>query len=440
MERLFYVMLMGVAAACAVYWLSSAAWALFVLAVVLAVIIAKLCYDYAKLSRWILANNLEDYHHFGACQPLYVEILRQKASSQKNRAQLQQNLKQLESLVGAMPLGLMIVDAKGVVEWANRLAMTQFDVPANKSHNLWQHMSAMSVDEGVLHKNNDFLQWVDDLPVAEQKFTQIKLQNGHQLSSFNVTLVSFQGRMSLLMSEDVSEKERFFASKTDFVANVSHELRTPLTVIQGFLETMAEYELDKDEQAYFVGLMQEESTRMLALINDLMVLSRLENTENDHQSQDVVDLSAVCQTVVSDTHALNGAHGDTHIISANIEEGLYIHGSDKDMYSALSNLAFNAIWHTPAKTTVTITLKKQDKAAIVSISDTGDGIDEVHLPRLTERFYRVDKGRVRENVTQGSGLGLAIVKHALALHNATLHIESTKGIGTRFWTSIALIE
>jgi two-component system phosphate regulon sensor histidine kinase PhoR len=197
---------------------------------------------------------------------------------------------------------------------------------------------------------------------------------------------------TLVLLQDVTDLRRAEAARRDFVANVSHELRTPLTVLVGFLETVRELKLDADRSRDYLNLMAEQSRRMQHIIDDLLTLSSLESSPEPPRD-DRVDV----------TRLLERIRGD---------------------------LVSNAVRYTPAGGEVRLSWRASEKGAEFAVEDTGTGIEAEHIPRLTERFYRVDRGRSRES--GGTGLGLAIVKHALARHQATLEIESTPGKGSRF--------
>ena len=244
----------------------------------------------------------------------------------------------------------------------------------------------------------------------------------------NTTLYGAGNR--LLLIRDITRLNQLEIMRKDFVANVSHELRTPLTVIAGYLETLIDA---SEEQADVPPMwrkallrMDEQSQRMQNLVADLLLLSRLESVANDHPEP--VDLKSLLEKIVTDTQSLSGEH--QHQISLDCESGVCIEGNKNELRSALSNLAFNAVRYTPAGGRIQIRFKKTKQGGKVVVEDDGVGIEPVHIPRLTERFYRIDKGR--SLCTGGTGLGLAIVKHVLLRHDATLSIKSFPGKGSRF--------
>ena len=267
---------------------------------------------------------------------------------------------------------------------------------------------------------------------AEIKITLPK-NGGISERALLITRAPFQTDEQLLITRDISEAEQLNATRTAFVANVSHELRTPLTVINGFLETMADTpDIPRGQTQQFIGLMQKEGARMQTLLADLLTLSRLESGVPAEQTP--IDLSSLAESLSGDGENLSAGK---HQIHADIAPDIWISGIYADLYNGLSNLVFNAVRYTPAGGSIRISLKTLSSAQPFSlpdvcfaVQDNGPGIAPEHIPHLTERFYRVDKGRSRQS--GGTGLGLAIVKHALAEHNSLLKINSKLGEGSEF--------
>jgi two-component system phosphate regulon sensor histidine kinase PhoR len=242
-------------------------------------------------------------------------------------------------------------------------------------------------------------------------------------------IVDFGAEEHLLLSQDVTGSERLEAMRRDFVANVSHELRTPLTVLAGFLETIQDLKLDAGRMRDYVGLMAPQAERMKRLIEDLLTLSALEHAPAPPPAERV-KVGALLEHVRAEAQALSAGK---HRITLEVEGPHDVLGAERELSSAFVNLASNAVRYTPAGGEVRLRWRSGDPLAgggEFSVEDTGIGIEAEHIPRLTERFYRVDRSRSRE--TGGTGLGLSIVKHALARHQATLEIASTPGKGSRF--------
>jgi two-component system phosphate regulon sensor histidine kinase PhoR len=244
--------------------------------------------------------------------------------------------------------------------------------------------------------------------------------------ALSVQVIEFESARSIVLTRDVTQSERVDAMRRDFVANVSHELRTPLTVLVGFLETVRELKLDPERSRDYLNLMSEQSKRMQRIIDDLLTLSMLESAPEPPQGERV-DVALLLERTRVEAEALSAGR---HRVALDAEPGFDLLGSESEIASAFGNLASNAIRYTPAGGEVRLVWRASPKGAEFAVEDTGAGIEAEHIPRLTERFYRVDRGRSRE--TGGTGLGLAIVKHALARHQAALDIESTLGKGSRF--------
>src|SRR5688500_5848692 len=244
----------------------------------------------------------------------------------------------------------------------------------------------------------------------------------------SLRLIPYSEELWLLVARDVSKLMRLEQVRRDFVANVSHELRTPLTVIHGYLDMLDP--ADQPDWAPMLSEMQRQSQRMTQLVEDLLTLSRLE--AQDRLADEAVSMASMLATLKREAEALS--QGRHHVVLQD-EASLDLWGSTKELHSAFSNLVSNAVRYTPADGTITIRFARDGFAregagAVLSVRDTGFGIPAAHLPRITERFYRVSTSRSRES--GGTGLGLAIVKHVLNLHQARLEIESEVGRGTTF--------
>lgn len=247
----------------------------------------------------------------------------------------------------------------------------------------------------------------------------------------------------ILVVQDITRLRHLEQMRQDFVANISHELRTPLTVLSGYTETLQD-NADDLPKGWKKALdqMQQQTTRMNALANDLVMLSQLESTQTP-PPETTVDTCSLLQQIAKDARVItdkgitdkkttdeNTTGDNNSLIKLDCTEGIVINGETKELYSAFSNLVFNAIKHNPVGTQIQIKSYTKNNANIVEVSDNGNGIDPKHISRLTERFYRVDQSRA--SATGGTGLGLAIVKHVLMRHNASLKIFSTLSKGSTF--------
>jgi two-component system phosphate regulon sensor histidine kinase PhoR len=240
----------------------------------------------------------------------------------------------------------------------------------------------------------------------------------------------------LLLTRDVTLKEQAEAMRRDFVANVSHEIRTPLTVLSGFIETIQTLQLNEDEKTHYLSLMATQAHRMQGLVEDLLTLSRLEGSPipDVHQQLPVAGLMATCEQEAKGLSATfaqgNVAHHIHFVIDPSVADAVIL-GEPRELQSALSNLVSNAVRYTPVGGDVHVSVDQGvDGSLLIEVRDSGLGIAAEHVPRLTERFYRVDRSRSRDS--GGTGLGLAIVKHVMQRHGGNLSITSEVGHGSCF--------
>ena len=233
--------------------------------------------------------------------------------------------------------------------------------------------------------------------------------------------------MKLILTQDITERERAEAMRRDFVANVSHEIRTPLTVLAGFVETMTQLPLTEAERHRVLGLMDQQTTRMQALVADLLTLAQLEGSPRPGADR-WVHIGVVLQRAIEDARALSAGR---HVISLEGGDDAELAGSEPELLGAVTNLLNNAVRYTPEQGQVRLVWRwRDDGAGEVEVQDTGIGIAREHLPRLTERFYRVDGSRSRD--TGGTGLGLSIVKHVVQRHGGEIDVQSEPDKGSSF--------
>jgi two-component system phosphate regulon sensor histidine kinase PhoR len=244
-------------------------------------------------------------------------------------------------------------------------------------------------------------------------------------STLSIHVLPYADNHRLLQVKDITQSERLDRTRRDFVANVSHELRTPLTVLSGFLETLQEIDVDPAERRRYLDLMAEQSKRMQTIVQDLLTLSSIESAPPP--VSDVIDMASLIDKLERDARALSAGR---HVIEVVGDGRPDLRGAEPELVSAFANLVTNAVRYTPAGGTIRIVWHALEQGAEFAVEDTGIGIPAEHIPRLTERFYRIDRGRSRDS--GGTGLGLAIVKHSLNRHNAQLEITSAPGQGSRF--------
>ena len=325
----------------------------------------------------------------------------------------------------ASPNGVVLLDAQGRIEWFNQTATQHFGFDAQRD--LLQHFGNLVRDPGFAAylANGDFHQGVtmpgrDNTPARPVRL--------------DVHLHPYGDGRRLLLSRDVTALEQAEAQRRDFVANVSHEIRTPLTVLTGFVETLQSLPLNENERARYLDLMAQQAQRMQILVSDLLTLSRLEGSPLPGAGE-WMDVGGLLRQLEQEAQALSSVlsagQQAAHQLQFDIAQGIELSGSPVELHSALSNLVSNAIRYTPAGGSVQVGWRLlADGRGEFSVRDTGSGIAPEHIPRLTERFYRVDRSRSRD--TGGTGLGLAIVKHVAQRHGAELRIESTLGKGSVF--------
>ena len=389
-----------------------AAWILAGIAVLLAVALAYNLRELHRLIRWLERGDTpEPPRAHGAWDRLHAAMHRGRRESAKREAELVHLLDRWRSAARALPDGVVILDADRI-GWANDMAREHLAIDPTKD-------AGMPLTHLV--RIPQFVEYLErgqfDKPV------QVRTGAGDRVLSMRV--VSYGTGQRLVLTRDITQFERVERMRSEFVANVSHELRTPLTVIAGFLETLRDEE-DGQARQHYLDLMTEQSQRMQRLVEDLLTLSALESAPPPPM-EDVVDMGALSARLGAEARALSGGR---HRIEVEAAAPIDLVGSEKELASAFGNLVSTAIRYTPNAGVVRMRWREADDGAEFVVEDTGIGIPPEHIPRLTERFYRVDRGRSRE--TGGTGLGLAIVKHALMRHGATLHIDSTPGQGSRF--------
>jgi two-component system phosphate regulon sensor histidine kinase PhoR len=330
--------------------------------------------------------------------------------------QVEQQHSRFIQAIQASPNGVAMLDDHDQIEWCNAISEEHFGLDAKRD--LRQHITHLvRQPEFVRYLNS---QHYDEMLVM--RGTGEKRQN-----VLSVQVFPYGESRKLLLSADITELERTDSMRRDFVANVSHELKTPLTVLSGFLETMRELPLAEAERARYLELMEQQASRMRHIVDDLLALAKLEGDAKPPNDQ-VVDMRAVLRHLRADAENLSGE--DRHRITFEADEGLTVTGIETEILSALGNLVTNAIRYTPPGGTIRVDWHLVGGAAVFSVTDSGFGIPAADIPRLTERFYRVDRSRSRD--TGGTGLGLAIVKHVLQRHDAMLDVKSDEGRGSTF--------
>jgi two-component system, OmpR family, phosphate regulon sensor histidine kinase PhoR len=329
--------------------------------------------------------------------------------------QVEQQHSRFIQAIQASPNGVAMLDDHDQIEWCNAISEQHFGLDARRD--LRQHITH-------LVRHPDFVRYLNSHHYDEMLI--MRGMGDKRQNVLSVQVFPYGENRKLVLSQDITELERTDAMRRDFVANVSHELKTPLTVLSGFLETMRELPLAEAERARYLELMDQQASRMRHIVSDLLVLATLEGN-NMPPSDQMIDMRAVLRHLRDDADNLSSDH---HCITFDADEGLTVTGAETEILSALGNLVTNAIRYTPDGGKIHVTWKLNGGTAVFSVTDSGLGIPAAEIPRLTERFYRVDRSRSRD--TGGTGLGLAIVKHVLQRHDAQLDVKSEEGRGSTF--------
>ncbi|MCA1246249.1 phosphate regulon sensor histidine kinase PhoR [Massilia sp. MS-15] len=400
------------AAAGIVWWMSGVVEALaFALAATVIALFVQLRYLHA-LGEWLndpRSDRLPD--GWGAWTEVFARLYRLRREDERHQAEMAEWLARFRQAMQLLPEGVAIMDDVLFLEWCNEAAERHLGLSLARDKSL-------RVTNLVRHP--EFIDYVV-LGRYEQPLTLSF--RGRKLEC---RIIPFENRRQILVTHDATESERLDAMRRDFIANASHELRTPLTVIVGFLEiALSDPGMDLATRTAHLRLMTEQGQRMQRLIGDMLTLSRLESDEFPLK-RERVDMRALVESVAEETRALSGGR---HAVEVECE-GPDVMGSQEELRSAFANLASNAVRYSPDGGTIRLSWKRGPDDLRFAVTDSGIGIEPIHIARLTERFYRVDKSRSRE--TQGTGLGLAIVKHVLLRHGGRLLISSVPGQGSSF--------
>ncbi|RZL96226.1 MAG: phosphate regulon sensor histidine kinase PhoR [Variovorax sp.] len=348
------------------------------------------------------------------------KLLRER---EQQTRQAEDRLQEFLAAIQASPNGVVLLDEQGRIEWCNQTAAAQFGIDAERD--MLQHLANLVRDPAFVAYLASWNYSRDVLIDAQGRTAR-----GHPVR-LSVQVHPYAGNRRMLLTRDITALEQAETMRRDFVANVSHEIRTPLTVLAGFVETLQNLPLDAEERARYLRLMGQQSQRMEMLVNDLLTLSRLEGSAAPPANQ-WTRVRALLAQGEDEGRGLSGRLAPQgHKLSFSLYADSEIAGASTELQSAMSNLLSNAIRYTPGGGEVAVSWKVlPDGRGEYAVRDSGPGIAAEHIPRLTERFYRVDRSRSRE--TGGTGLGLAIVKHIAQRHGAELRIESTIGQGSRF--------
>jgi len=425
-SRIFFLLFALLVAAAGGYWVGGMSGILWTTNATLLVLLVRDYFWGHRLEVWLRKGEpLAVIELSGFWGELVDRVRRGFKSRTQLAEQHQSRLKEFLSAIQASPNGVLLLDDEGRIEWCNQTASVHLGLDDRRD--VGQHIVNL-VREPVFTRY-----------MAQGDFNNEVIMTGRsnslsQLLKLQVQLHPYGDNKKLVLTSDVTARAQADQMRRDFVANVSHEIRTPLTVLAGFVETLQSLPLKRDEQQKYLDLMATQATRMQGLVSDLLILSQLEGSPPPPVTE-AVDLKALMSQVKSDAMALSALQGSdgqaVHALCFDWPEQLHICGSRAEIHSAVSNLVNNAVRYTPAGGTIDVLWKiNPEGQALFSVTDNGAGIDAEHLPRLSERFYRVDRSRSRES--GGTGLGLAITKHIVQRHGGSFQVQSEVGVGSCF--------
>jgi two-component system phosphate regulon sensor histidine kinase PhoR len=369
----------------------------------------------SRLAAWLDSPRLDEIPEgWGLWANVFARLYRQRRSTEANERRLVENEERFRRTISALPEGIVLIDASLQIDWCNPVAENHLGI-------------RLADDQGLritnLVRDPEFVSYMTsanfELPLTIRPLARPGL-------ALELRVVDFEPARSIIITRDVTQRERVDAMRRDFIANVSHELRTPLTVVTGFLEMLLDARPEHAvTRQHHLALMHEQAQRMTRLVEDLLTLSQLESRENV-VPDDVVDVRQLLGEVADEARALSNGR---HRIDVDARPA-FVRGSRDELRSAFGNLVSNAIRYTPEGGEISLRWVESPTEGRFEVEDTGIGIAPEHISRLTERFYRVDKSRSRE--TGGTGLGLAIVRHILLRHSGRLDIVSEVGRGSTF--------
>jgi len=391
-------------------------WALVALGVGMCVLIGVQLWHLDRLVRWAEGHlDAEVPEAHGAWGVAFSALYRRVRHGMRRHRDLTTTVERFRNAAEALPEGMVILDATNRIAWANARAEAHLGIDL-----------ARDVGSPLLNfaRQPEVVRYFETGDFTESIVIESLREPGVTLS---IQVVPFGIEERLLISRNITQLEAVARMRRDFIANVSHELKTPLTVVSGFTETLQDLDLEPRQRSRYLQLMAEQAKNMQRLVDDLLTLSALESDQNALVEAEF-DVVPLLLRVSADAKALSAGR---HAVALDIADHALVIGSQDELGSAFGNLVSNAIRYTPEGGAITLGWRVDDEGhGVFSVTDTGIGIAPEYIPRLTERFYRVDRSRSRE--TGGTGLGLAIVKHVLLRHQAELDVMSDPGVGSTF--------
>jgi two-component system, OmpR family, phosphate regulon sensor histidine kinase PhoR len=382
----------------------------------------------AKVARWLQSRRYNNPPKLLGVWGDFIERSRKAFRRLQRKAQdSQRRLDEFLSAIQASPNGVILLDDLGRIEWANQSASDHLGIDAQRD--IRQYIRN-------LVRSPSFASYLQRQNFDHSVLIPGPAINGDTLAEISIRMFPYGRDRMLMLTNDVTALKRAESMRRDFVANVSHEIRTPLTVIRGFVETLQSLSLTPDEQHHYLELMGQQAARMDTLVADLLTLSRLEGSPAPGWHE-WLDGDQLLERVLQDGQSLSTVTGKASQTLQRLGlSGVSLSGNISELTSAMGNLVSNAVRYTPDGGVISAGWELGSDSIKFVVRDTGPGIAPEHLPRLTERFYRVDRSRSRE--TGGTGLGLAIVKHVAQRHGGELHVSSVVGQGSTFVISLPI--
>lgn len=417
-HTLVFTYLAAVALALGVQWLFGSVSGVLFLALCLLIYLIRHRRHHKATLKWVRQPTLAPPPDLGSYDEIVTPIYKYVRSRQNEYTALRELTNNVLSAAQALPAAAVTLDKTFQIEWCNSQSQRLLDLvyEKDKGYNIFNIIRMPEFFDYAQSR-----QW--SRPLRSRK------EIGGQLCSLQFQLTQHANEGYLLLCQDITQLEKLQTTQRDFVANVSHEIRTPLTVLIGFLETMRDLPaeaLTKEQRKQYEELMHEQAQRMLAIVADLLTLSTLESTEVVEGSS--VQLGPIIAKAAVQAQSISR---ETHAFELDVDSQLAVIGQMNELSSAVINLLTNAVRYTPEGGKITIRWFRNEHAeAVFSVTDTGLGIEKKDIPRITERFYRVDKSRSR--ASGGTGLGLAITKHIVIRHNAKLVVDSEINKGSTF--------
>jgi two-component system phosphate regulon sensor histidine kinase PhoR len=391
----------------------SPAFALVLLAVALVVAVLYQASFVSRLTAWAnLPRNRPLPIGWGIWTPLIERLNRVSRQQQATVTELGSELERIHAAVDRLPDGLVLLDRYDHVSWSNQAAQSLHGIFGTQRP--VHHFIRQPEFAEMLQRRGGG---------AQTQRLQLNTQPGR---IFELQLHETDAEHRLLITRDITDQAKLDAVRSDFVANVSHEIRTPATVIAGFAETLLSLDLDDKTRREYLSAILRQSETMGRLVGDLLLLASLERAA-DRLDESAIELQPLLESLVYEARALSSGR---HDITLEFEGPPRLMAVPAEIESAVRNLVTNAVRYTPDGGAVAVSWRARDDEGWLAVRDTGIGISTEHLPRITERFYRVDRSRSRD--TGGTGLGLAIVKRIANRHHASLRIDSEPGKGSVF--------